>query len=403
MYPEPYPTLTRCEYRIKPWKKALSLMLGFPLAAGALFVIATSGLDRNRLPAGISALFFLAGGVYIIAWAFRSRLILDGTRIEVRTAFGERTAEFRDIEGCRTISTRYGTEKRLQLKSGGGTLTVSNDFETDGEFGAWMRRLPDLDNIDRESMLEEIKRREDLGAKPEERLGALANAKSIAIFASIAAVALALVLGFADPLLELPAGISLAAAPAVVFLLMRRSPLLYTIFKPKGDPRPDLLFVLMASSFGFLLAVRGVHLVSWTSLLPSILSLAAVYLAPVLLGKPDPTTLMGKVIACLFFAALYGYGVSVAVDASLDTRLPEPYRATVTGKHEYHGRSTTYTLYLAPWGPVEHSNRLNVTGTFYRATETGDQVCLDLYPGTLHVQWFRHVDCATQRGPADPQ
>lgn len=399
MYSESYPTLTRCEYRIKPWKKALSLMLGFPLVMGSLFLAATSNFGSANVTGGVSSLFLAAAGIYMLAWTFRSRLIIDGTRIEVRTAFGERSADFHDIEGFRTISTRYGTDKRLQLKNGNGTITVSNDFETDGDFDAWMRRLPDLDSKDRESLLDEIKSRQDLGATPEERMGALATAKTIAIFATVVVVALAIVMGFADPLLRSLAAVLLAFAPVAVFMLLQRSPLLYTIFRRKADPRAELAWVLMVASFGFLLGIRGVHLVSIKPLLPFILLLAALYLAPIFLTKRDDAMVMNRTLPLIFFAALYGYGAVVDANASFDEANAAHYRATVTRKHEYHGRSTTYTLYLAPWGPFGETNRLNVTGGFYRHTEIGDQVCLDLHRGRLYAPWFTQVDCATQSGP----
>ena len=400
MCPGSNPTLTRCEYRIKPWKKALSLILGFPLTVGSLFVFATSNLGPDRLAARISTVFFLAGGVYLLAWAFRSRLIIDGTRIEVRRAFSERSADLHEIEGYRTIYSRNGSYKQLRLRNGAGTISVSNDFETDGEFDAWLRKLPDLDNIDREAMLDEIKHQEGLGATPEDRMGALATAKTLAIFALVVVVALALVLNFADPILRLPAGLILAIGPMAVLMMVWRSPLLYAIFKRKADPRADLSFVLMVTSFAFLMRIRGVHMVSIVPMLPIIVVLAVFFLLPVFLSKGDGVNVFGRVFGLLFFAGLYGYGAAVAADGLLDSSAPAPYRATVMDKHETHGRSNSYTLYLAPWGPFESTNRLGVSSNAYRRTAIGDQVCLDLYPGTLHAPWYRHVSCSTQFGPS---
>ncbi len=402
MYPESYSTLSRCEYRIKPWKKALSIILGFPFIVGGLVLATTSRLNPDKIATAIPALLLLAVGVYLLSSAYRSRLILDGTRIEVRTAFGERSADRADIEGYRTISTRSGTLTKLQLKGGERAITVSNDFETDGEYSEWMRKVPDLDKSDRESMLDEIKQQQNLGSTPEERLGKLANAKTFAIFAAVVTVALALVTSFAGPPLQLPAELILVAAPIFIYLLMQQRPLLYTIFKRKADPRADLGFVLMAAGFGFLLVNHDIHLVSIWSLLPEMAVLAALFLVPLLAAKQD-NALMNRAISLLIFAAFYAYGVAVAADAQLDTTAPVPFRATVVRMHEYHGRSTTYALYLAPWGPLATTNRLNVSSRFYHRTEIGDAVCLDLHPGTLHAQWFTQVDCGLQSGSAPPQ
>jgi hypothetical protein len=397
MYPGS--TITRCEYRIKPWKKALCLVLGFPLTISGFFVCLTSRPGPEGFGPRLSSLFFLAGGVYLLAWAYRSRLIIDGTRIAVRSAFGERTADMHEIEGYRTISSRNGSYKQLRMRDGSRSISVSNDFETDGECDAWFRKLPDLDKIEGENLQSEIKGQESLGATAEERMGALATARTLAVFSTVVVIALAIALNWGDPILRLAAGALLAIAPMAVLLMIQRSPLLYAIFKRKKDPRAELGFVLMATSFGFLLCTRGIHVVSHRSLLPFILVLAAFFMAPVLFSSRDGVNVAGRIFALLFFAGFYGYGVSVAIDGLLDGSTPAAYRATVTGKHESHGRSTSYTLYLAPWGPFDTTNRLGVSYTVYHQTLIGQQVCLDLYPGTLHASWYRHVSCATQRGP----
>jgi hypothetical protein len=399
MYPNPQAILVRREYQIKAWKKVLSLLLGVLLTMGSLFAGASLNFGPAKSVALVSALFFLAGGVYMLAWAYRSRLILDGTRIEVRTVFRECSADMSEIEGFRTVSSRYGTYKQLRLKNGAGTISVSNDFETDADFEAWFRNLPDLDQLDRETLLDEIRNKEDLGSSPEERMAALATAKTLAVFAVVVVVALALVLNLADPILRLPAAVILAIAPIAVLIAVARSPLLYAIFKRKKDPRAELAFVLIVTSFAFLLAIRGIHMVSIRPLSPIMIVLAIVYLSPVFIANREGSVVMGRVFALLFFAGLYAYSLTIAADALLDSATAEPYHATVTGKYETHGRSTSYTFYLAPWGPFEGTNRLGVSYNDYHRTMTGDQVCLNLHRGTLNAPWYQQVDCASQPAP----
>ncbi len=67
------------------------------------------------------------------------------------------------------------------------------------------------------------------------------------------------------PALYLPFSIALALVPVALAMLLHRSPLLYTVFKRKEDPRAELLYALIASSFGLLIRAHGIHFVSLQS------------------------------------------------------------------------------------------------------------------------------------------
>ena len=399
MQPEMQVALTRREYPVKTWKKSLWLLLGVLLLCGSFLMGASGAFRAGGTAALIPALFFVGGGLWSIASAIRSRLAIDGTRIEVQTAFRDRTADLGEIEGYRTVQTRNGSYTQLQLKNGAGTVSIPNDFDVDEDYRRWMAQIPNLDEKDREELLDEIKKREDLGATPDERMGALATAKTIGIFSTIVAVLLAIVSNFAPPFFQVLAGLLLALAPVFVFAMVKRSPLLYALFKRKQDPRAELAFVLMAASFGFLFSLTGVHLVSIRPVAPIVVALACMYCAPALAGGLDKASLFGRAFALIFFAGLYGYSLTVAVDARLDQAPATPYRTTLARKYESHGRSTSYIFYLAPWGPFDTTSRVGVSSGKYQATEVGDTVCVNLHPGTLRAPWFEVVDCWSQPAP----
>jgi hypothetical protein len=90
----------------------------------------------------------------------------------------------------------------------------------------------------------------------------------------------------------------------------------------------------------------------------------------------------------------------VVVEANTfnDQSKASTYQVSVTGKHSTSGRSTSYYLRLAPWGPIQEPNQLSVTSSIYRGIEAGDQVCLGLHEGRLHLAWYQLTDC-----PAEPQ
>lgn len=382
------------EYRVKPWLRVLYIVIAIAIAAGETLAALNLASDSIRPIALLFALFPAAICIYLVVLAFRSRVILDGSRIEVRNAFRDRSADLSEIEGYRTVSTRNGTYTQFYLKGGRGSFNMSNSFSTDDGYRAWFQQLTDLDKCDRETILNEISQHQDLGATPEERLANLSSAKTLSIFLAVAAVAAALALNLGEPVLKIPSAFALALAPLAVAYLLHRSPLLYSILKKKSDPRAELFFAVMAAAFGFLIRMRGVDLVSAQPLflLTAVLLIAffAVFYRSITAGP----SLIGSLIAMLFFGGMYSYGL-VFVANSLDDKSPtRTYIVPITGKHTTSGKSTSYYLELASWGPVDHPNNLSVSSASYDQFNPGDQICIGLHSGRLHAAWYAPIECS---------
>ncbi|HUX44945.1 MAG TPA: hypothetical protein VMV57_09360 [Terracidiphilus sp.] len=374
----------------------LWLLLGMILLFGGLFFGLFSASAPDALPMRITTLFSIAGGFYLLARVARAQLVLDGSRIQVRGAFREQEADSSEIEGFRTIRSRNGTYTRLYLKDGRSAITISRDFDTDEEYNMWLRHLVDLDQRDREHLLDEISHQDQLGATPDQRMAALANAKTWAIFLTVVAVVAAVGLNLADPTFHLSSVVFLALAPFVAMGLVWRSPLLYAVFKPKADPRADLGFVLIAAAFGLLLRNRDLHLASLQPLLGLMIFLLVVNLGGFYRTVSSGAGAWGRGFALLFMAGLYSYSLVVLMNTMPDHAPVTDYATSVVGKHISSGRSTSYILDLAPWGPMQNQNRLSVSYRQYGQTDIGDQVCLELHPGALHAPWYTHIDCAAR-------
>ncbi len=95
-----------------------------------------------------------------------------------------------------------------------------------------------------------------------------------------------------------------------------------------------------------------------------------------------------------FHVASYSFGLAIVVDTLLDNTQPTAYTVPVTGKHSVSGKSTSYYLELAPWGPTQEPNEIKVSSSLYRDTSSGEIVCLALHPGRLHAAWNQLIDCA---------
>src|SRR5580658_9363036 len=165
-------------YRFKLWLIALICFLALLIGGSGVMLLRQANTQpHDAASLMLIALFPIAMGAYLLLRGLRSRIVLEGTRIEVRGAFIEKSADRSEIEGFRTISSRNGSYTRLMLKEGRGSITISKSFDTDDFYREFFQKIPDLDERDRQALLDEISQQQDLGATPEERLAALSSAK----------------------------------------------------------------------------------------------------------------------------------------------------------------------------------------------------------------------------------
>jgi hypothetical protein len=393
----------RHEYPLKASSRIFLLPLGILFVILALFFGTTVRVSTgNGATPALMVMLFAGLGVYMLAQLTRARLVIDGTRIEVRGAFTTKSADRSEIEGIRTVSTRNGSYTQLVLKPGMGTINVPRSFDTDEAYRLWFRAIPDLDQINRRQILDEIEQNAELGGTPEERLAALATAKTWGVFLTIVAGVAAVGTAFAPEDFRVVPACVLVLLPIAAVLLLTRSPLLYAVFKPKSDPRAELVYILMLSGFGLMVSAGKVSFVSFKPLLYVIVPVCALYLAALMSAARRGASRPGTWIALLFFAGMYSFGVGVAMDALGDRGQAETYAAQVVGKHVSHGRSTSYSLILSAWGPFESTNRMNVNASTYGSVDIGGRICLSLHPGNLHIPWYQTTDCHGLQLPQQP-
>jgi len=147
----------KLEYQQVGFTKAINLFLSgvvilFSIFIFYLFKTQPDFADIRMLLAGIAV---ITGGIYFFITVLRSRIVIDGTRISVRNAFGERTADLSEIEGFRNTYGRYGKVGGniigawLILKDGRGKIVISFlAVSVDDRFRDWLKQLPDLDKQD---------------------------------------------------------------------------------------------------------------------------------------------------------------------------------------------------------------------------------------------------------------
>jgi hypothetical protein len=394
----------RREYRMRGAPRFLFMGMGILLACLAFVTVGKSVSSSPANPFSLlMPVLFVSISVLMIAWPLRARVVVDGTRIEVRSLFSERSADLSEIEGFRTIQNRNGSYMKLLLKEDRGTITISKSFNFDDDARGWFEQVTDLDQRDRAALLDEISHDQELGATAEERLAKLSRATRWSIALTVASIAAAAAILFSHDSLRVTAAILLAAAPVAAFLLVKRSPLLYTILKPKRDPRGELSFVLIAPAIGLLLAQSGSHFVSFQPLLPLVVTVFLAYLLAFYQVFRKGPSRPGRFFLLLIFAGLYSAGLGAVADTISDHAPAKAYSAEVLHKRISRGRSTSYYLTLSPWGPIASPDEVSVSSNIFHSFKVGDQVCLSLHQGSLHAPWYRLVDCADREIPRPTQ
>lgn len=389
----------RHEFRIKAWLRGIYLVFGLLLGGGGVLVLYLAATQPKEIGISLMAVFLFPFSVYIIALAVRSKLVMDGSRIEVTSAFRERAADQSEIEGYRTISTRNGTYYRVQLKDGRGSFSISRIFDGEDELSAWLGKLTDLDERDRKAILDEIAQNAELGSTPEDRLAALGRARQINIGLSAIAIAAAVGLYFGPASYALAMASVLAVAALMALVLLYQQPLLYGLFKRKRDPRAETAVVYTAAGLGLITHNRGIEFVSFQPLIVAMFLLGIAWAALLLKPAIRSTSTLAAIIVSLIFAGLLSFGMVTGADTIHDPSQASVFSTQVTGKQVSSGRSTTYYLVLAPWGPVEGASKISVPAALYKNTAIDDRVCVALHAGNLHAPWYSLVDCPTESEP----
>ena len=358
-----------------------------------LFFLVSGGQLSPSGPLLISA-GCAATSLYMALVAFRSRLVFDGARVRVQGALRTRDFDLDQVDGYRTFRSRYQSFQVICVKDRTWNVPLMK-YAGDEALQGWLAGLTDLDQRDRNQLLEKIDQDQELGATPEERRGALRRAKHINMVACIVngAAAAAFALGPAE--YRMATMLTLAVAPVAAAYMLYRQPLLYGLLKSKGDPRGDVSPILIISAFGLLLGESRVNFISVGLLYPFIVlgilaSLAMFYPA----ARKNPR-LAGTLVGLVFLSVFYGWGLAASADTAADPSTPQTYSAQVLGGHVTRGsRSSSYYLKLEPWGPyADATPEMKVSARMYYATRPGDLVCLALHEGALHAPWYEPVAC----------
>ena len=338
---------------------------------------------------GLSCLFLLLG-IYLISVVLTSRLILNPDSIELKYFLSSKLFLRSDIAGYRILPTQYISTLVFQPKaSEQKKLKIPLYFRTDKAFGDWFIDVPNLDHADLgQSMaeLEAVVARDAPGIDAtEERIAAAYRTVKMLNWAAGIASVWAWIYPNPYPIAMLAAGV----LPLIAIVLLARSHGIYQIEGRRNDARPSLAgaFIFPSCALAYR-AIQDLHFLQWKPLLFATLALAAVL--TIFLAQSDPHFHNRAVaaVSMFFLGSMYCYGAVAHFDVLADRSAPLTYQTQVLSKRADNGRTTTYYLQVAPWGPRQHSDEIEVSRSLYAAINPGQPVSIRLYSGALHLPWF---------------
>jgi len=395
--PNAYPRTYGLSVASKWMVSALGLVIASLSLAGAIFLVLG---DEGRTPAGTAVLFALCGGfallgIYLLTAAVFYRVILQTDSIQVFEIYHRRDLARCAIEGCSHFSNAQGPSGWVLIpKPGfGGKIQLSRFLKTDKDFLSWIRSLPELDHgkkraaeQERADAIASMKQRgfTDLSIR---RLRQLASGLNFAVYG----------LGLASFFVRDPNHLltwAMIALPWLAILLVGKFSPYFRFGGPRSTPLPDLSLVLMIPGLFLMLgALQRIAPIGWEG--PSLLTVfgSAILVGSAFWRDPWLKKHRGTTVLLLFLCCSYGYGAGMQVNALLDRSTPQTYRVIVSAKRVSHGKSTSYHLTLAPWGPEVNGQDLMVAYSQYAAVKPGDAVCMLLRAGALGVTWSELGRC----------
>jgi len=349
------------------------------------------------------AFIALVPGMALLLQAWRSRLILDGDTIEVHSALRVRRARRDEIEGLRVMRNQYGNWTRVYLKDNQGAFNISDSFTGDADLRKWLKGLPDLDRRDADEVAKEQHDNDAIGLPASHNSNRVAAAKQwgmgLSILAGIASIPVIFVSYF--PVYS-AALIVLLALPPLGIVLIHRSPLRFTLFKRKPDPRADLGFLILwpgiAMLFSYQTSNDPSHQVNWLQLIYWVLLASTAFIGGLFQTAWKNPARAGALFGVIFFGFMYSIGLVNTINTLPDRSAPTRYKTWTVGMHVSHSsKGSRYYLRVAPWGPIPYRDDVDVPSSTYEAFHVGDPICFGLHPGFLHSAWYTLVPCPAQR------
>lgn len=326
---------------------------------------------------------------YLLLSLFKSRFEIWPNKIRQVGVWREKEMRFEDIQGFRVMRTRNANDVVFVPKEPGIQITFSG-LSGQKEIKEWAgKKFKNLDLEDKDTQMRAVLQDDRLGSNEAERKEALRKAR---IF-STAMTAAGLAAGLGNiflPAPSVPLEWLLITFPflGLIGLVWFKGAL--KIFQGRNSvyPSADFAFVFPVAALG-IGGLTDWHFVSWDHFpLPAVFFGGLLGAGLLLTAASDIRERWSAGLGLLIICGIYGGAAAATLNALMDTSEPVSYQTTLTNKWISHGRSSSYHITLAPWGPVDQPKSLTVPYDFYNRFLAGDKVWVSLRAGAFHIPWY---------------
>lgn len=354
------------------------------------FLFADKGWDAGLL--ALAALFWAMGlfFAYAIYETYKGRHVFSEQSIRYEGALRIKEIPLEAVRGFRS-DDKY--THIIPVSKAYPTIKIGYTSEGYEDIQVWLaERFPDLDVQQQELEAQDILRDETLGRSETEREESLAQARKVCRVLNTLAWAVAVWLFFYPQPYDWAMQASLALPPVALLALLWHRGLI------RADDRKDSAYPSLGSALfipSLALLLRGLldfELLEYASVWPIVVGVVAGFGGPLAYGNwrfiTNLTSRWGALVTIVFGALAYGYAAPVAYNCAFDESAPQIYPVSVLSKHSSSGKTTTYYLKAAAWGPRTEPEDVTVTEELYDRTQPGDTVHAYLFPGRLDIPWF---------------
>jgi hypothetical protein len=383
------------EYPISRANFIAGFVFGALFFVGGIILLFAGGLASThggQIAGFVLGVLLAPLGLYLFRECTRLRVTIDDHQLTVQHAFSSQSMALTDIDGyligdkesCYLIAS--GDEKSLRVPKG---LADRSDLLD------WIKeKYEDIDARECEAEKAALLENEEFGVSRHEREAMLKRAGRISIIFYLVNLALLLwVLAYPRPF-ELLMILVLTSPWAGVYFTWKYKGLL-RLSRRKSSPYPSVVVGMTLPVIGAALRVIASY-----DLYGFPASALKTLLAGSLLVTVAGTVMMKEalsaekrkilaVIVIFIIASAYFFGVLVFSNCHYDHSSPTVLQVGVNGKHESHGRSSTYYLELSPWGKYRNGTSVQVGRSFYDAVASGDSIFVGLYEGKWKIPWYR--------------
>ncbi len=378
------------EFSLSTGSKILYGFIGLFFFAGSMFLLYNSSGSRAPLASGFVCLLLLAFSILFFLLVFRKKLLINDQSITYTNIFQTRQLLNSNIKGCR-IEDKYLIIEPLSIADKRIAINNYMDFADSKIFVQWLRdNFKNLDAIDLENEHEQVLQDAGLGTTAGERETKLKQAVKVARIYNIAGF----VLGFAC--IPLPNNISIyfyILYPLLAILLVSRYKGLIRFFSSRyKSVYPNVMIGFAVTSVAMMIVTLKSYDIFkiehiWT---PLIIMVSVIFLA---IYKIDfqkyKSSIKGAGAVMFVLTIMYAIGVVLEVNCTIDSSIPQIYKAQVLAKHITKGRSTSYYFTLSAWGPRESVKDVTVGRNLYNSVNDIDSVSIIFKKGLLNIPWFK--------------